>query len=104
MSCGKEYKDRDEDESNDDDVKALFVEAFGDRQTFFNICVKELEKSEEIIEIHMDRTNFVEREETNKDDNEDDDMIPETQEDKLNVLLDLFKDKDLVKCLIKLTS
>ena len=87
--------EEDVEETDDEAVKALFVEAFGDRQTFFNVCVKELKKSEAIIEIHMDRTNYVEREESH-DDIEDDELVPESQEDKLNVLLDTFKDKDLV--------
>ena len=87
--------EEDVEETDDEAVKALFVEAFGDRQTFFNVCVKELKKSEAIIEIHMDRSNYVEREESHGD-IEDDELVPESQEDKLNVLLDTFKDKDLV--------
>ena len=99
--------EEDVEETDDEAVKALFVEAFGDRQTFFNVCVKELEKSEAIIEIHMDRTNYVGRDEVSHDDIDDDELVPESQEDKLNVLLDTFKDKDLVilisKCLTNLS-
>ena len=91
--------EEDVEEIEDEHLKALFVEAFGDREHFFNICIKELEKSEAIIELHMDRTNLVERSASVTDDNTDEpdeEYIQETQEDKINVLLDLFKDKDLV--------
>ena len=91
--------EEDVEEMEDEHLKALFVEAFGDREHFFNICIQELEKSESIIELHMDRTNFVERSVSVADDITDeleDECIPETQEDKISVLLDLFKDKDLV--------
>ena len=50
--------EEDVEEAEDDHIKAMFVEAFGDRQKFFNVCVKEIEKGETIIEKHMDRTNF----------------------------------------------
>ena len=84
------------EETEDKAVKTLFVLLFGDGQSFFNVCVKELEKSEAIIEIHMDRTNFVQTEEVSHDDIEDDDLVPGSQEDRFNVLLATFKDKDLV--------
>ena len=85
------------EKSDDDEQKALFVEAFGDREKFFNVSVKEIEKAEEIIEKHKDRRNsenqFREGEEEPIGDEEN---IPESQEDKIDTLLDLFKDKDLV--------
>ena len=90
--------EEDVEETEDDQLKALWVEVFGDRQRFFNICVKELEKAEAVIEHHMDRTNVVERESITNDEDvhEEVNSVPETQEDKVKVILDLFKDKDLV--------
>ena len=89
--------EEDVEETEDEALKALFVEAFGDRQKFFNICIQELEKSEVIIDLHMDRTNLVETAESiAADDIEVEEFVPETQEDKINVLLDLFKEKNLV--------
>ena len=89
--------EEDVEETEDEALKALFVEAFGDRQKFFNICIQELEKSELIIDLHMDRTNLVETAESiAADDIEVEEFVPETQEDKINVLLDLFKEKNLV--------
>ena len=84
-------------ETENEHLEALFVEAFGDRQSFFNICIKELEKAESIIELHMDRTNLVERfDGVTDDDGQEDEAIPESKDDKINVILDLFKDKGLV--------
>ena len=85
------------EDADDEEITALFVEAFGDRERFFNVCLKELEKAEAIIASHMDRTNFQDREGTQYGDDEDfAEDIPETQEDRIQVLFDLFKDKDLV--------
>ena len=84
-------------ETENEHLEALFVEAFGDRQSFFNICIKELEKAESIIELHMDRTNLVERfDGVTDDDGQEDEAIPESKDDKIYVILDLFKDKGLV--------
>ena len=47
------------EDANDDEITALFVEAFGDQERFFNVCLKELEKAEDIIAVHMDRSNMV---------------------------------------------
>jgi hypothetical protein len=44
--------ENDVEETGDEQATALFVEAFGDRQTFFNVCITELEKAELIIEQH----------------------------------------------------
>ena len=86
--------EEDVQESNDDHIKALFVESFGDREKFFNVCIAELEKAEEIIEKHMDRSNYVENTTDADELIEEEDDIPETQEDKIKLLLELFKEKD----------
>ena len=89
--------EKDVEKANDEETKALFVEAFGDREAFFNVCVKELEKAEAIINeslgnagLHID-DNI--RDEVNVVSRQD---IPEDREDKIKVLLDLFKEKDLL--------
>ena len=88
--------EKDVEEANDERATALFVEGFGDRETFFNVCVKELEKAELIIDKHLSTaTGIVDLDEdTDYLDGSQD--IPETQEDKLKALLDLFKEKDLL--------
>ena len=59
--------------------------------------VSKIGESELIIDLHMDRTNLVETAESiAADDIEVEEFVPETQEDKINVLLDLFKEKNLV--------
>ena len=45
--------EKDVEENGDDQATALFVEVFGDRQHFFNLCIRELEKAELIIEQNM---------------------------------------------------
>jgi hypothetical protein len=75
------------------------VEVFGDRQHFFNLCIRELEKAELIIEQNMASKPHGRETDISVEDLEDieeDLEIPETQEDKLKVILDLFKDKGLV--------
>ena len=42
--------EKDVEEANDEEAKALFVEGFGDCEAFFNVCVNELEKAEAIID------------------------------------------------------
>ena len=42
--------ENDVEEAQDDRGTALFVEACGDRQTIFNVCVTEIENAEFIIE------------------------------------------------------
>ena len=42
--------EKDVEEENNEEAKALFVEGFGDREAFFNVCVNELEKAEAIID------------------------------------------------------
>ena len=81
-------------EANDDHAKALFVEAFGDRETFFNVCIKELEKAETILEKHMDKTTHEQCTSNTDEVSEEEEEVPETQEDKIKVLLELFKEKD----------
>ena len=66
---------------------------------FFNLCIRELEKAELIIEQNMASKPHGRETDISVEDLEDieeDLEIPETQEDKLKVLLDLFKDKGLV--------
>ena len=74
------------------------MEAFGDREAFFNVCVTELEKAEIIVEQQMGRAiargSEYSAEEPDLFESSDD--IPETQEDKIKVLLDIFKEKDLL--------
>ena len=87
--------ERDVEEANDERTTALFVEAFGDRETFFNVCVKELEKAELIIE-NLGTNKGKGDSDEEHDDFVGDQDIPESQEDKIKALLDLFKEKDLV--------
>ena len=85
--------------ANDEEISALYVEAFGDNEKFFNVCLKEIEKAEVIIEAHMDRSNMQERDLPYNMDDCDQDIaneLPGTQEDRIQVLLNLFKDKDMV--------
>ena len=89
---------QDVEDANDEDVTALFVEAFGDKEKFFNVCLKEIEKAEAIIEAHMDRSNIQERDVADYRDDDEDiaDELPGNKEDRIQVLFDLFKDKDMV--------
>ena len=89
--------EKDVEEAQDDRVTALFVEACGDRQTFFNVCVTEIEKAELIIEKHLARRKVVTEPDTSIDGEESEALeVPDLQEDKIQILLDLFKDKGLV--------
>ena len=58
-------------ESNDEEIFALFVEVFGDKTQFFNVCLKEIEKAEIIIEAHSEQLNRRDSQVI-----EDDDMAP----------------------------
>ena len=87
--------EKDVEENDSEDIKALFVEAFGDKERFFNVCVRELEKAEIIIEKHMIGGNELEENSATDDDNLDAE-VPENEEDKIHGLLDLLKGKDLV--------
>lgn len=90
--------EKDVEEAQDDRVTALFVEAFGDRQTFFNVCMTEIEKAELIIEKHLARRKVVTEPDTSIDGEDSEALeVPDSQEDKIQMLLDLFKDKGLVK-------
>ena len=86
--------EQDVDEANEEQ-KELFVEAFGDKEKFFNVCVNEIEKAEEIIDLFRDNQDIQDTE-ADVASHEVDQYIPESQEDKLYALLDLFKGKDLV--------
>jgi hypothetical protein len=88
--------EKDVEELGDEQATALFVEAFGDRQAFFNVCITELEKSEVIIEQNMASGAEYREIDTSVEETEDLVDIPETQEEKVKGLLDLFKDKDLI--------
>ena len=89
--------EKDVEEAQDDRVTALFVEAFGDRQTFFNVCVSEIEKAEVILEKHLARRKVTTEHDTSIDREDTDELeVPDLQEDKIQILLDLFKDKGLV--------
>ena len=69
------------EDANDDEITALFVEAFGDRERFFNVCLKEIEKAEDIIAVHMDRTNMVNGPQYGVEEAEDfEEEMPESQE------------------------
>ena len=72
------------EDANDDETTALFVEAFGDRERFFNVCLKELDKSVAIIEAHIDRTNLDKVTQYRGEEEEDlEEEIPENQEDRI---------------------
>ena len=86
--------EQDVDEANEEQ-KELFVEAFGDKEKFFNVCVNEIEKAEEIIDLFRDNQEIQDTE-ADLASHEEDQYIPESQEDKLYAFLDLFKGKDLV--------
>ena len=87
--------EQDVEEMDDEELTALFVEVFGDREKFFNMCIRELEKAEAIINLHMDQANSCSRDVVDEDSIECFEM-PESREDKIQILLDLFKEKDLV--------
>ena len=87
--------EKDVEEANNEEAKALFVEGFGDREAFFNVCVNELEKAEAIIDDNMGNIVAVDGD-VHVEMNEGSQDIPEDREDKIKVLLDLFKEKDLV--------
>lgn len=79
----------DVEDTNDATANALFVEAFGDRQKFFNICLEELDKGDEVVDAYMDRTNFIERVENSaEEDVHTVEVFPESQEDRIRILLD----------------
>ena len=83
----------------DEEITSLFVEAFGDQTSFFNVCVRELEKAETIIEAHTEQV--LQNENENEDTIEDDgsDMFlsaTEGQEEKIQRLIDLFIEKDII--------
>ena len=79
----------DEEEQQDETITAAYVEAFKDKSTMFERCVNEIKKAEMLIE-QMMKTPVM-----NEEENEElqlDEEIPETEEDKLNMILELFKD------------
>ena len=79
----------DVEDTNDATANALFVEAFGDRQKFFNICLEELDKGDEVVDAYMGRTNFIERVENSaEEDVHTVEVFPESQEDRIRILLD----------------
>jgi hypothetical protein len=90
--------EKDVEEAQDDRVTALFVEACGDRQTFFNVCVTEIEKAELIIEKHLPKKKVATETDTSIDGEESEALeVPDLPEDKIQILLDLFKDKGVLK-------
>ena len=70
----------DVEDTNDATANALFVEAFGDWQKFFNICLEELDKGDEVVDACMDRTNLIERvENPAEEDVHSEEVFPESQ-------------------------
>ena len=74
--------EQDVEEMDDEELTALFVEVFGDREKFFNVCIRELEKAEAIINLHMDQANSCSRDVVEEDSIECFEM-PESREDKI---------------------
>ena len=69
------------EEAQDDRVTALFVEACGDRQTFFNVCVTEIEKAELIIEKHLAKRKVATETDTSIDGEESEALeVPDLQD------------------------
>ena len=87
---------------DDETLTGLHVEAYGDKTTFFNVCLEEIEKSNIIIEqLRRNRTPSVMSELDIEEESDNAAEIPESEEEKIKVLFEShLKDKstvDLIK-------
>jgi hypothetical protein len=85
----------DEEEKKDDAVTAAFVEAFKDTSDIFEKCVDEMKKAEKLIG-ELVRKPVQTREDIDENEHEEED-VPETEEDKITMILEKFKDKPKIE-------
>ena len=83
---------------NEDTLRSLFVEVYGDRTHFLNNCMEEIEKAEIIVN-QLRRTQVAPKVQENifEEGEQDDDEVPASEEDKIKKLFDAcLKDKSKV--------